>query len=186
MSGLPIIIALLCCSWHAHALGHAIVINRCPFSVFLASVQATSPFVLELPPGDTYVETYRPVENGTGVSIKITSDICVGKTLTDVGRANAFASSSKTQLEYSYVPSQHPTDLYYDLSDINDEFPRQFCAYGVALHTSASDCPGVLCPSSCDDVCPNVYNDPNDNHATKGCRSSVDIALALCAYIRNP
>ena len=179
---MSILLALLCSLYNSHATSQVTVINLCPFSVYLASVQQASSSIDELAAGESYTEMTRPALNGTGVSIKITSNSRVGEASTEADRSNAFDSSPKTQFEYSYVPLQQPTDLYYDLSDINDAFPRQFCRFGIALLISSSDCPDVLCPPNCDGICPDSYNNPNDNYATKGCQSGTDIALTLCAY----
>lgn len=97
--------------------------NHCPFPIYLQSVQQPVPQpnpVYQIDPGQTYSENYKPVESGTGVSIKI-SRMEQGPSIVD----------PITQFEYAFVPSQSP-NLFYDLSDINDADPRQFCEFGLA------------------------------------------------------
>ncbi|KAH6865345.1 BYS1 domain-containing protein, partial [Thelonectria olida] len=99
----------------------------------------------------------------------------------DSERESAFDSSAVTQFEYTYDPTLYPgTDLYYDVSDINDAFPRQFCDYGVALKPDRSECPSVLCPPDCQKNCSAVYNYYNDDFATHGCDSHASLTLFLC------
>ncbi|OWT42537.1 hypothetical protein VFPPC_17465 [Pochonia chlamydosporia 170] len=161
-------------------LSQVSVVNRCKFSVFLASVQRDVSPIMQLGPGKTYQETYRPVVNGTGVSIKIASNSRIGEE-TDGGRSSAiFNVSPITQLEYSYVPEGVP-DLFYDISAINDVHRRQFCQYGYELHTTSSSCDSVVCPPRCDAFCPSVYNLPDDNWATRGCKSNFGLELVLCS-----
>ncbi|KAH6871058.1 hypothetical protein B0T10DRAFT_592833 [Thelonectria olida] len=116
-----------------------------------------------------------------GVSIKITTDQRLSQAASDGERESAFDSSAVTQFEYTYDPTLYPgTDLYYDVSDINDAFPRQFCDYGVALKPDRPECPSVLCPPDCQKNCSAVYNYYNDDFATHGCDSDASLTLFLC------
>ncbi|KAK8140587.1 hypothetical protein G3M48_003502, partial [Beauveria asiatica] len=109
--------------------------------------------VYQINSGQTYSEDYKPVENGTGVSIKIS-------------RMQTIAGPI-TQFEYAFVPEQSPS-LFYDLSDINDANPRQFCEFGLALYPSFRECSPVICPANCGQFCSQVYNKFNDDYATQG------------------
>jgi hypothetical protein len=154
------------------------VVNRCPFAVFVKSVQQDVSQVQELAFNKIYSETYRPVINGTGVSI--TTNIKVGEEFDEQKRSVEFDNSPVTQLEYSYVPANGPVDLFYDISAIDDSPERQFCQYGYQLHTTSFSCDSVHCPARCDTFCPHVYNLPDDNWATHGCTSDVGLDLVLC------
>ncbi|KAJ2982411.1 hypothetical protein NQ176_g1406 [Zarea fungicola] len=144
------------------------VVNRCPFAVYLQSVQQAPSETHELQPGDLYFEAYKPVIDGTGVSIKIAT--------ANLGTSLA---GPLTQFEYAFVPGQNP-DLYYDISSINDMAPRQFCQYGLHVQPSSAECASIDCPSDCGNFCSQVYNEPNDDFATKGCHASGDTTLTLC------
>lgn len=161
-------------------LSQVSVVNRCPFVVFLKSVQQDVSQVQELGFSQIYSEVYRPVINGTGVSIKITTNRKVGEEVDEQKRSAEFDISPVTQLEYSYVLSNGPVDLFYDISTIDDSPERQFCQYGYQLHTTSFRCDSVHCPARCDAFCPHVYNLPDDNWATHGCTSDVGLELVLC------
>lgn len=144
------------------------VVNHCPFTVYLQSVQQESSDIHELQPGASYSEVYKTVVGGTGVSIKLATAV-LGASLAD----------PLTQFEYAFVPWQNP-DLFYDVSSINDQAPRQFCQYGLRIQPSSAECASIVCPADCGSFCSQVYNVPNDNFATKGCRASGDTILTLC------
>lgn len=168
-------------------LSQVSVLNRCPFPVFLKSVQQGMSQVQELAPNKIYSETYRPVINSTGVSIKITTNSKVGEEVDQQKRLAEFDNSPVTQLEYSYVPWNSPVDLFYDVSAIDDSPGRQFCQYGYQLRTSSIKCDSVRCPAQCDTFCPHVYNRPDDNWATHGCTSDVALEFVLCtSYMSTP
>lgn len=150
-------------------VGHqARVENHCPFPIYLQSVQRPptrqNP-VYRIDPGQTYSENYKPVLDGTGVSIKIS-------------KMASTVVAPVTQFEYAFVPGQSP-NLFYDLSDINDADPRQFCEFGLALYSSSAQCPTVVCPPNCAQFCSQVYNKFNDDYATKGCDDG-PLTLILC------
>jgi hypothetical protein len=186
----PLVAVLLGGGASCVAQSQAGVFNKCDFSVYLRSVQADIADVVTLLPGESYHETYRHgvtyyAETGSdvtvGVSIKITTDQRLSQAASDGDRVSAFDSSAVTQFEYTYDPTLYPgTDLYYDVSDINDAFPRQFCDYGVALKPDRSECPSVLCPPDCQKNCSAVYNYYNDDFATHGCDSDASLTLFLC------
>lgn len=175
--------------WSCQAVSQARIFNQCDFPVYVRSVLGDSPAVGVVNPGDSYVEDYRYLSafnpayghNTTvGVSMKIVHDATVDHAMSDQERIAAFdGASTVTQLEYTYDPSLTP-DLYYDISDINDERPRQFCQWGLELLPDSPECATVSCPSNCGQDCPAVYNAWNDDHATHGCSSSVGITLLLC------
>lgn len=150
------------------AAGHqARVENHCPFPIYLRSVQQLilepSP-VYRIDPGQAYSENYKPVNNGTGVSIKISRVLSM--------------TGPITQFEYAFVPQQTP-NLFYDLSDINDGNPRQFCDFGLALYPSSLECSPIICPADCRRSCSQVYNKFDDDSATRGCHEE-SLALIVC------
>lgn len=144
------------------------VVNHCPFTVYIQSVQQESSDIHELQPGGLYSEAYKTVVDGTGVSIKIATAVL-----------GASLATPLTQFEYTFVPWQNP-DLFYDVSSINDQAPRQFCQYGLSVQPSSAECALIVCQADCGNFCSQVYNVPNDNFATKGCRASGDTILTLC------
>ncbi|KAH6883497.1 hypothetical protein B0T10DRAFT_410933, partial [Thelonectria olida] len=90
-------------------------------------------------------------------------------------------SSAVMLFEYAYNPTLHAgADLYYDASDINDAFPRQFCDYGLALKPDRSEYPSVLCPPDCQGNRSAVYHYEDDGSATHGCDSDTSLTLFLC------
>jgi hypothetical protein len=150
------------------------VVNNCPFTIYLQSVQTEASHIEELTPGDVYTEELKLALNGTGVSIKISRSI--------QALVSAVAGAI-TQLEYAYTPWMLPyPDVYYDVSDIDDRQPRQFCDYGFALQGPRVDCPTVTCPPDCGNFCAEVYNKPKDDYATRACQSGGTgvISLAMC------
>lgn len=154
-------------------VGHqARVENHCPFPVYLRSVQQLilepSP-VYQIDPGQAYSEIFKPVDNGTGVSIKISRGQSV------IGPI--------TQFEYSFVPQQTP-NLFYDLSDINDGNPRQFCDFGLALYPYSPEFSPIICPADCRRSCSQVYNKFDDDSATRGSHED-SLTLILCVNRHN-
>ena len=172
----------------AFGIGTAQIINRCRFPVYITSVQVDSSPVYALEPGDRYSEEYEFMSapnaatgyNATvGVSMKVTRDSRVGQN--SEGQIQVFDSAALTQFEYTYDPTLQPgPDLYYDISAINDATPWQFCQWGMILYTDDLACPTISCPSDCLEPCSAVYNVWNENSATHGCYSYVDLTLELC------
>lgn len=146
------------------------MVNKCSFPVLLQSVQRDVLASQELIPGATYAEDFKPETEGTGVAIK-------------VGNASAgmLGGQSILQFEYSYKPGQSP-DLFYDISDINNSKPRQFCQYGYQIESDSPMCRAIKCLPDCQNFCPQVYNTPSENYATAGCNSNVSLSLILCSY----
>ena len=87
-----------------------------------------------------------------------------------------------TQFEYTYDPQVDPSlpDLYYDMSDVDDQLPRQFCPWSYTLEPGSSRCRRVRCPANCSQICTEVYNVHDDDHATAGCDSGIGLTLTLC------
>ncbi|KAM4067477.1 hypothetical protein HRG_012273 [Hirsutella rhossiliensis] len=120
------------------------VVNNCGFPVHLRADQLDEPKVRILQPKDIYSEAYRNkiaynpatgANSATGVSIKISADSRLNQDLADGDHISVFEASAVTQLEYTFDPSLQPgPDLYYDVSDIDDNSPRQF---------------SVICPPDC-------------------------------------
>lgn len=120
------------------------VANRCPFALFLKSVQQNASQIQDLAPNKIYSEEYRPVINGTGVSIKITTNSKIGEEIDEQKRMAEFDNSPITQLEYSCVPWNGLVDLFYDISAVDDSPARQLCQYGYQLRTTSTKCDSSL------------------------------------------
>lgn len=181
---------LLGIATRCNGLAKAIVSNRCSFPVYLKSVQLNASILQTLFPGEHYSETYRYVSafnpatgtlSSVGVSIKITTNEAVGQCSDEPTRNATFDSSAVTQFEYTYEPASLP-DLYYDLSDINDAMPRQFCGYGIKIEPWSVDCDTIACKPDCSRPCGVAYNNPAEN-ATHACHSSVSLNLILCSGV---
>ncbi|KAF3000819.1 hypothetical protein E8E13_006594 [Curvularia kusanoi] len=99
----------------ASAIGNAIISNRCPYDIWLWSVdQGYSSAPIHIPARSKYSEPFRSACNGCGTSLKIS-------------KTNELIAGRHTQLEYSIAGG----NLWYDISFVD-------CAKGG----SASDCPG--------------------------------------------
>ncbi|KAJ4643431.1 hypothetical protein HRR90_008064, partial [Exophiala dermatitidis] len=79
-----------------------------------------------------------------------------------------------TQFEYTYHPD-NPI-LAYDISNING-YP--FENWGLYLSPSSGDCSSITCDPGVA-LCPDVYNQPNDDFAVKSCDVSANLTLTLC------
>lgn len=173
------VLALLIAS--AYAVSKARVQNNCSFPIFLSPVQVEANLpITTLQPGKTYQENYRlkmamAGRPPTGVSIKVSSDPRMG----DRKDGNDLSGIPLTQLEYTYDPAMWP-DLFYDISDINDHEPRQFCHSGLRLIPDRKTCPTITCPPGCGSFCSQAYNKPDDL-GTKACSSDTGITLLLCS-----
>jgi hypothetical protein len=175
-----------------NGLATATVSNRCIFPVYLKSVQLSETLLQTLFPGDCYNESYRYASafnpaigalSSVGVSIKITTNETVGQYSDETARNAAFDSSAVTQFEYTYEPVPYPSpDLYYDLSDLDDNMPRQFCDYGIRLEASSVECDTITCLPDCSRVCSDAYNNPDDI-ATHACYSTANLNLILCSDV---
>ncbi|OCK77124.1 hypothetical protein K432DRAFT_272542, partial [Lepidopterella palustris CBS 459.81] len=142
-------------------VGTAFIENWCNFEVYVWSVaNAMNNTTNHLAPiiGD-FNETYRTNPNGGGVSLKI---------------ATTPIDSNITQFEYTYH-TENP-NVYYDISNVNG-YP--FEEWGLTLSPSSSNCSSVLCNPGIA-ICPDVYNQPNDDFATKNCDVSANLTLTLC------
>jgi hypothetical protein len=174
------------------AQSQARVLNKCPFPVYIRSVLGDEPLVQIVPPGEAYAETYRHLSaynpaygynTSVGVSIKIVRGPEISSNMEEEKKMALFHQwGAVTQFEYTYDPSLGPDlpDLYYDISEIDDRSPRQFCQWGYSIRPDSSSCEEVVCPARCDSNCANVYNVWNDDHATRGCSSEVGLSLVLC------
>ncbi|KAF1844560.1 uncharacterized protein K460DRAFT_365506 [Cucurbitaria berberidis CBS 394.84] len=97
------------------AAGNAIVSNRCPYDIWLWSVdQSHWSAPIHIPARTQYSEPFRSSCNGCGTSMKIS-------------KSNQLVGGAHTQFEYSIVNNQ----IWYDISFVD-------CAKGE----SASACPG--------------------------------------------
>lgn len=166
------------------------VVNKCTFPIHLRADQLDEPEIQRVQPGGTYRAAYRNkvaynpatgADSAVGVSIKISADSRL-RNETGEDLLSLFRTSPVTQLEYTFDPTLKPgPDLYYDLSDIDDSSPRQFCKYGLALVPQRNSCTPVVCPPDCERNCSSVYNYPSDDFATRGCESNVGLTLFLCS-----
>lgn len=99
----------------AAAIGNAIVSNRCPYDIWLWSVdQGYSSLPIHIPARTKHSEPFRSACNGCGSSLKIS-------------KTDQLISGQQTQFEYSIADG----NIWYDISFVD-------CAKGE----SASDCPG--------------------------------------------
>lgn len=156
--------AALSLSGTVAAVGKAIINNKCDFDVYVWHVSSdhsdSSPTVLSAGDG-TYSETFVECSSG-GVSLKLSNTSNVGDQI--------------TQYEYTLEPSM----VFYDLSNVNcKETGCPFQKYGMKL-TPSSDCAAVNCPAG-DLICKAAYTLFNDDWASHGCETSVDLTLDLCS-----
>ncbi|KAJ4362621.1 hypothetical protein N0V95_001426 [Ascochyta clinopodiicola] len=99
----------------ATAIGNAIVSNRCPYDIWLWSIdQGHSSSSIHIPARTKYSEPLRSACSGCGASLKIS-------------KTDHLVGGQQTQFEYSIVGG----NVWYDISFVD-------CAKGE----SASDCPG--------------------------------------------
>ncbi|KIW56889.1 hypothetical protein PV05_05507 [Exophiala xenobiotica] len=142
-------------------LGTAAIENRCDVEVYIWSIaNVPNDTINYLEPNiGSYNETYRVNPNGGGISLKI---------------ATVPDDSFITQFEYTYHP-ENPI-LAYDISNING-YP--FENWGLYLSPSSGDCSSITCDPGVA-LCPDVYNQPNDDFAVKSCDVSANLTLTLC------
>ncbi len=142
-------------------LGTAAIENRCDVEVYIWSIaNVPNDTINYLEPNiGSYNETYRVNPNGGGISLKI---------------ATVPDDSFITQFEYTYHP-ENPI-LAYDISNING-YP--FKNWGLYLSPSSWDCSSITCDPGVA-LCPDVYNQPNDDFAVKSCDVSANLTLTLC------
>jgi hypothetical protein len=99
----------------ATAIGNAILSNRCPYDIWLWSVdQGSSSGPIHIPARTQHSEPFRSACTGCGSSLKIS-------------KSDQLVAGHHTQFEYSIANS----NLWYDISFVD-------CAKGG----SAADCPG--------------------------------------------
>jgi hypothetical protein len=143
-------------SWH----GGVSIVNNLDATLNLWSVSVEDgPHHDLTPSGGCYHEVWRPTVNGTGVSIKIAAS----DNLTDV-----------IQFEYSAV---YPV-IYWDVSCIDLVSDSRIIHGGFTAISSDMGCKPVLCAAG-DDNCPDVYHEPDDNHAVRGCSINASVVLQL-------
>ena len=153
-------------------LGHAVVTNRCSFSVVFKSCINDNPSPQILRPNHMYRESYRINPDGGGVAIKLASNQTIQNA---VNVTDAFDHSTITQFEYTYKPG---IGIWYDISNVNGGNPWPFARYGLSLSSSSSSCRGVICSAGRN--CTAGYILPGDNYAVHGCGSHQDLHLQLC------
>lgn len=154
-------------------VGHAIVINRCSFPIFLKSCVNDNPLPQILRPNDMYRESYRTNPGGGGVAIKVASNQTIA---TAMSLADAFDHSTITHFEYTYKPN---VAVWYDISNIDGGNPWPFGKYGLFLSSSNPGCQNVTCFAG--QVCTAAYILPSDNYAIHGCEIEQDLQLQLCS-----
>lgn len=156
--------AALAMSGSVAAVGKAIINNKCDFDVYMWHVDSdhsdSSPTVISAGSG-TYSETYKTCSSG-GVSLKLSN-------------SSTITGSTITQYEYTLGPEM----LWYDLSNVNCAGTAcPFQPYGMTL-TPSSDCAVVTCPGG-PLSCKAAYTLFDDDWASHGCATSVDLTLELC------
>ncbi|KAJ9137692.1 hypothetical protein NKR23_g9008 [Pleurostoma richardsiae] len=152
--------------------GQILVVNQCPYSIYLKSVQDVESGLYVLSENGRFAQDYQfktrivdSVEVAVGVSVKI---------------AKSPQLFPQTQFEYTYDPRLAPQfDLYYDISNVNDTIPWQFSDYGLCVLPSSCACTPIVCPPQ-NLTCSMAYNQPFDDWATHGCYSNINLTLNLC------
>lgn len=141
-------------------LGQAIIKNQCDRPIHVWSIADEAVDKSEVvDAGAEYSEEYKTNDNGGGISIKI-----------------AFEDSHDDVSQFEYTLSPSDSKVFYDLSNI-DGYPFQ--EGGASITPSDDSCPAVTCPAGVSE-CKDAYNQPFDDHATKGCSDSTDLTLTLC------
>lgn len=151
-----------------HKRGSIHLRNNCPFPLYVEAVANVTYLNTVLQPGRSISDPYRLTIDGKGTSLKI---------------ATQKGSSNITQVEYSACfPSKWDTGclplqtVFYDLSNINGNPLMQ---YGIRIEPSFENCITITCPPNVRQ-CDQVYNNPDENYATKACDSSADLKVDLC------
>ncbi|GFF99276.1 hypothetical protein IFM53868_10206 [Aspergillus udagawae] len=142
--------------WH----GAVSIVNYLSTNLYVRSVSVEDGPLHILPANEgRYNETWRPTVNSTGVSIKIATSM----DMTDV-----------LQFEYSAID---PT-IYWDVSCINLSDGSRLIAEGFTAIASDKNCQPVVCDRD-DDNCPDVYHEPDDNYAIRGCPINTTIVMQI-------
>lgn len=102
---LPALTSALALSTRTVPDPQAKVHNKCPFPIWVTSVQNTAGPIQFLPSGATFSEVQRNPENGTGVSIQITTSVDGAQTKAPI-----------LIMGYSW---DNRTGLYYSLNTVN-------------------------------------------------------------------
>ncbi|APA13391.1 predicted protein [Sclerotinia sclerotiorum 1980 UF-70] len=183
-------------------VGQAIILNKCSYPIYYASVGSYTPPLQVLPPNSIYSEQWRirTLDNAAtpnitlygGISLKISPNQSIG---TASDKMTAFEKSTIIQFEYTYLPTTAP-GLWYDISNVNGyldgtadawdgKSPWPFQKEGLVLQATNknSNCEMVVCPGGNPDgnsSCNQAYTHPNDNWATHGCDVSNSLMLTLC------
>jgi hypothetical protein len=145
-----------CPPWH----GAVSIVNYLTADLYIRSVSVEDGPLHILPAnGGRYDETWRPIVNSTGVSIKIATSM----DMTDV-----------LQFEYSAID---PT-IYWDVSCINLSGDSRLIAEGFTAIASDKNCQPVVCDRD-DGDCPDVYHEPDDNYAIRGCPINTTIVMQI-------
>jgi hypothetical protein len=159
----------------AHALGNAIIHNKCPYDVYLWPTDSnrapTQPQTLAS--GGTYQEGYQTPSSG-GVSIKIS-------------KSTSCASGYITQFEYTVAAFSGNNFLWYDGSNV--DCTAENCPFqkdGVFLTTSKganSACKECSCPPSTSTTqkCDCFYAFDVDDKNSFSCDDNSDTIMYLCA-----
>ncbi|OAT07385.1 BYS1 domain-containing protein [Blastomyces gilchristii SLH14081] len=137
------------------AVGKAIVVNYCPFDVYLNSVGS------EIGPeqhlkayGGTYSELFRHDPRSGGIAIKLTLE-----------PGGLLHGAPQTIFAYNLVLPV----IWYDLSDV---FGDPFAGYPLKLAPSDPSCPVLFWPDGI----------PPGPSQVRNCQSKSDLTLTLCAY----
>lgn len=143
----------------AIAYGSASIDNKCSFPTYIWSTAEKPDEMITLQPGESYQEEYRARgDNAGGISIKMSANE---------------QKDEVSQFEYTISDDDK---VFYDLSNI-DGYP--FKEGGISIEPSDSSCPAITC-SGGEPNCKEAYNQPYDDHATKGCSVEADLHMTLC------
>lgn len=148
--------------------GAVILYNGCDVTYYLWSASDTEGPMYTLAPGKSYEEPYRLNPNQGGISIKISQD----QSLNNI-----------TQVEYTLDKAS--STIWYDISNING-YPVIGGGIVTTPHylgqmqtSDFSSCLVVNCPPNVA-VCPEAYNAPHDDHATRSCPLPTDLQVDIC------
>lgn len=137
-----------------HAVGNAIVVNNCPFDVFLNSVGSSiGPEKHLAAHGGRYSEQFHRDPVSGGIALKIT-------------RESGGLVSGAAQTIYAY--NLNDGRIWYDLSNV---FGNSFEPNALNLWASDARCPTVFWQNGV----------PPGGSQTRNCQPNSDVTLTLCA-----
>lgn len=140
--------------------GEIQILNNLDTPIYLWSVSDfVGPMETLAANGGRYNEAWHISPNGRGTSIKM---------------ATQPVMSDVIQFEYTV----HSTVVYWDVSLIDSKPNSPFIDPGFAVIPDRTDCNRVICRPQ-DYNCPDVYFEPNDNYAVRGCESNTKLRMVI-------